>query len=207
MNYIQDTLRRQAAMFAALLGGGERRKEDEEMRTGRRGKKDPESGGDGALRIGFSAEKPEKRQVIPKGMAAWNRRLAGHGEGRLHQATGTRELAVAEIPIAESVEAESPFIENERSETARLNAEKNAVQWRKHDSVEQAFGIAEKISREGAFFGGRGAYADTAGAVPVVNGKVSAGTMVVVDHGMSAGELSRTFQRDARRYDGGYPLY
>ncbi len=51
MNYIEDALRRQAAMFAALLGGGQRREEDEEKRAGSGGETEPESGVDGALRV------------------------------------------------------------------------------------------------------------------------------------------------------------
>ncbi|WP_312279585.1 hypothetical protein [Oscillibacter sp.] len=207
MNYIEDALRRQAAMFAVLLGGGQRRKEDEEKQAGRNGETAAESGGDGALRLRSFDEEPEERQGFPGEMAAWNRLLARRGEGRLHQATGTREMTVAEIPTAESMGAESPFMGSGRRETTRLNAGENAVRRKNGDGTGQGVGAAEMISPEGVFFGSGGTHAGIAGTVPVAEGGVSAGTMLVVDGGMSAGELSRAFQRDARRYDGGYPLY
>ncbi|WP_312636834.1 hypothetical protein [Oscillibacter sp.] len=206
MNYIEDALRRQAAIFALLLGGGQRRKEDEEKQAGRNGETAVESGGDGALRFRSFDEEPEEREGFPGEMAAWNRRLARRGEGRLHQAAGMREMTVAEIPTAGSMGAESPFMGSGLAETARLNAEKNAVRKRNSIGAGQGVGGAEMIFPEESF-GNGGTHAGTAGTAPVADGGVSAGTMLVVEGGMSAGELSRAFQRDARRYDGGYPLY
>lgn len=206
MNYIEDALRRQAAIFSLLLGGRQRRKEDEEKQAGRNGETAAESGGDGALRLRSFDEGPEERTGSPGEMAAWNRLLARRGEGRIHQAAGMREMTVAENSTAGSMGAESPFMGSGLAETARLNTEKNAVRKRNSIDAGQGVGGAEMIFPQ-EFFGDRGTHAGTAGVVPVANGGVSSGTMLVVDGGMSAGELSRAFQRDARRYDGGYPLY
>lgn len=195
MNYIEDALRRQAAMFAALLGGEQRREEDEEKRAGSGGETEPESGGDGALRVLSHTEKPEERQGFPGEMAAWNRLLARRGEGRLHQAAGTRELTDADIATAGSMGAENSFMRSGRTETAWLNVERNAIQRKNGAGTGQGVDRAEMISPEEFFSEGGEADAETAG------------TVLVVDGGVSAGELSRTFQRDARRYDGGYPLY
>lgn len=195
MNYIEDALRRQAAMFAALLGGGQRREEDEEKRAGSSGETESESGGDGALRVLSHTEKPEERQGFPGEMAAWNRLLARRGEERLHQAAGTGDLAAAELSTAGSMGAENSFMRSGRTETARLNVGRNAIQRKNGAGTEQGLGGAEMIYPGEFFFEGGGAAAETAGPV------------LVVDGGVSAGELSRTFQRDARRYDGGYPLY
>ncbi|WP_293007549.1 MULTISPECIES: hypothetical protein [unclassified Oscillibacter] len=206
MNYIEEALRRQAAIFGLLLGGGQRRKEDEEKQAERNGETEAESGGDGALRLRSFDEGSEERPGSPGEMAAWNRLLARRREGRLHQAAGMREMTVTEIPSAGSMGAESPFMESGLADTAQLNAEKNAVWKRNSIGAGQGFGGAELIFPE-EFFEDRGTHDGTAGTVPVADGGVSAGTMLVVDGGMSAGELSRAFQRDARRYDGGYPLY
>lgn len=195
MNYIEDALRRQAAMFAALLGGGRRREEDEEKRAGSSGESEPESGGDGALRVLSPTEKPEERQGFSGEMAVWNRLLARRGEGRLHQAAETLELTDADIATVGSMGAENSFMRSGRTETAWLNVKRNAIQGKNGAGTEQGLGGAEMIFPEELFFEGRGAAAETAGPV------------LVVDGGVSAGELSRTFQRDARRYDGGYPLY
>ncbi|WP_369282750.1 hypothetical protein [Oscillibacter sp. GMB15532] len=195
MNYIEDALRRQAAMFAALLGGGQWREKNEERQAGNNGKAEWESGGDGALRGLSRTEEPEERQGFPREMAAWNRLLARRGEGQVFQAAGTREQTDEELHTVERMSAESPLVRSRRAETVRLNAERTAVQGRNSAGTGAGLGEVEMSIPGELHFKSGGTNAGTTG------------TVLVVDGGVSAGELSRTFQRDARRYDGGYPLY
>lgn len=184
MNYIEETLRRQAVAFAVLLSGGQSPGEDAEKWTGDSRDAGMQSNkGKGALRVlpqpplpstHLRTKEPGRRQRFPGEMEEWNQALARQRKERLYQVTGTQESMAAENFPARSIPEE--FIKKNLG------------------GVETETGFGDTGGR---WF--RDAFSERE--------EDDAQTVLVVDGGVSAGELSRTFQRDARRYDGGYPLY
>lgn len=201
MNYIEEELRRQAEAFAGLLGGGAKREKDAaETDPGREGRETAESRGDGALRARPRREAEELKRGGAEAMAVWNQELLRRRNSRLRQMAGILGLTAAEM--------EANPARGVRANLSRIASERLAGR-------EEGFAAtALNLSGSGTLLGARGvsggarAFRPTGGDFDGGKGfEASTGTVLVVDGGLSAGELSRTFQRDARRYDGGYPLY
>lgn len=181
MNYVERELRRQAEAFAALMSGGKRERDAEETKQGR-GEAAAEVGGGGGLHARFTAGEAAlgrgaRGETEPGSRAPWRR-----GEDGLWQA------------------AEAPG----QTETAAA-----VSAWRGPMETERFGPWAGVFSGTRHGSGGAPALRETEGAfrVGVPGLAASAGTVLEVDGGLSAGELSQAVQRDARRYDGGYPLY
>jgi len=194
MNYIEEELRRQAAAFASLLGGGtDREKGTAEKDTDRGRMQAAEGAGDGALRRCPTAQTLKRD---PAGeMAEWNRMLRCRSAQNFRQAVNalglTETEAEAETAAAERTQAAGT---GQEPAGARMGRDENSAAVIRTE----AGSGTDTVRRMGRIAGNGGA---------MRNFGDSAETVFVVDGGMSAGELSRTFQRDARRYDGEYPLY
>ena len=182
MDYIQEELRRQRAALAGLLLGG----------TPRRSEGDHGDGGGAPPPPRSSGGQPE---AVPAGAAALSK--------------GRRALFPAEGG------GESP-----RSQAGGLTAPEAEALWRSASAGE---GFSVKPGRRGsvrleeaalsALAGGGteapglpGPQGSAGGAVPE---RTAAEFLPVESGGGSVGAeaLSRAFQRDARRYDGGFSLY
>lgn len=192
MNYIEEELRRQAAAFTALLGGGTDREEDPAETAGDRGTQAAESGENGVLRACPAAQRL-KRDPTGK-MAEWNQMLRRRSTQSFRQAANAPGLTETELEATAAGSNQAERTDSAWSDSRRMSRDEN------HTAAGRAeTGGGEDIVRR------MGKTAGYSGAE--INFGDSAQTVFVVDGGMSAEELSRTFQRDARRYDGGYPLY
>ena len=197
MNYIEELLRRQAAAFAALLRGEEETEPARERTDGAGSRSEERS---------FSAG---------TGMAEWNRRLAARSArayGETAQTAGMPQLAeTAETQAmlrrraADGAARREPTAE--ALESVLTGAEADEVDgWERTGGGSGMFtGNGRRIWRDG------NAYA-RAGTAPGDGGTEAAagagwGRSARAARDASAEELSREFERDARRYDGGYPLY
>lgn len=193
MNYIEEELRRQAAAFAALLGGGTDREKDTAEKTADRERTQAaEGGGDGVLRV-CPAAQILRRDPTGK-MAEWDQSLRRRGTQRFQQAANALGLTETEL---------------EATAAGRNQAERTDPEWM---GLRRVARDENRAAAERAETGGGGDTVRRVRRTAGDNGKEmdfrdSVETVLVVDKGMSAGELSRAFQRDARRYDGGYPLY
>lgn len=196
MNYIEELLRRQAAVFAALLRGGEETDLTREQADG-------PAGVDG---------RNEGRELpAGKGMAEWNRRLAE----RSVRAYGETALAAGMPQEAETAGTQAMLRRRAADGAARR---KSAAQTPAGAEAGEADGLESSGGGSGMFAGnGRRTWRDgnayaRAGTAPGDGGTEAAagagwGRSARAARDASAEELSREFERDARRYDGGYPLY
>lgn len=195
MNYIEELLRRQAAAFAALLRGGEETEPARERTDGAGSRSEERS---------FSAG---------TGMTEWNRRLAE----RSARAYSETELTTGMPQVAETAGTQAML--RRRAADGAVRREPTA------EALESVLTGAEADEADGweRTGGGLGMLAGAgqtqrrdgnapvrAGTVPGDGGTEDAagwGRSVRAARDASAEELSREFERDARRYDGGYPLY
>lgn len=198
MNYIEELLRRQAAAFAALLRG-EEETEPARERT---------DGPDGA-----SGQSGEREFPAGTGMAEWNRRLAARSArayGETAQTAGMPQLAetagtqtmlrgrAADGAAHREPTAEAPAVVLTGAEADEADG------WERTGGGSGMLDGAGRTRRKG------GNAPIRAGAAPGDGGTEDAagwGRSVRGARGVSAEALSRAFERDARRYDGGYPLY
>ena len=196
MNYIEELLRRQAAAFAALLRGGEETEPARE-RT---------DGSDGGSGRSGGREFP-----AGTGMAEWNRRLAE----RSARAYSETELMTGMPQVAETAGTQAMLRRRAADGAARR---KSAAQTPAGAEAGEADGLESSGGGSGMFAGnGRRTWRDgnayaRAGTAPGDGGTEAAagagwGRSARAARDASAEELSREFERDARRYDGGYPLY
>ncbi|MEA4941373.1 hypothetical protein SDC9_99528 [bioreactor metagenome] len=191
MNYIEEELRRQAAAFAALLGGGTVREKDTAEKDADRGRMQAaESEGDSALRRCPSAQTLKRDPA--EGMAEWNRMLRRRSAQTFRQAANALGLTDTEVEAAAAERTQSARTGQEQA-GARMGWDENRAA-----AIQTETSGADTVRKMGRIAGDGGAERSF---------RDFAETVFMVDGGMSAGELSRTFQRDARRYDGGYPLY
>lgn len=195
MNYIEELLRRQAAAFAALLRGGEETEPARERTDGAGSRSEERS---------FSAE---------TGMTEWNRRLAE----RSARAYSETELTTGMPQVAETAGTQAMLRRRaadgavrreptaEALESVLTGAEADEV-----DGWERTGGGLGMLAGAGRTRRKGGNAPIRAGAAPGDGGTEDAadwGRSVRAARDTSAEELSREFERDARRYDGGYPLY
>ncbi len=195
MNYIEELLRRQAAAFAALLRGGEETEPARERTDGAGSRSEERS---------FSAG---------TGMTEWNRRLAE----RSARAYSETELTTGMPQVAETARTQAMLRRRaadgavrreptaEALESVLTGAEADEVDgWERTGGGLGMLAGVERTRRKG------GNAPIRAGAAPGDGGAEDAagwGRSVRAARDASAEELSREFERDARRYDGGYPLY
>lgn len=199
MNYIEKELRRQAAAFAALLGGGTDREKgtaekdaDAVEKDTDRGRTQKAEGAEGGALRRCPAAQTLKRDPAGE-MAEWNQMLRRRSAQIFHQAANTLGLTATEAETTAAERTQAAGTGRHRTE-ARMGWDENPAA-----AVRTKAGSgADTVRKMGRIAGNGGTERDFGD---------SAETVFVVDGGMSAGELSRTFQRDARRYDGGYPLY
>lgn len=193
MNYIEELLRRQAAAFAALLRGGEETEPARERTDGAGSRSEERS---------FSAG---------TGMTEWNRRLAE----RSARAYSETALTTGMPQVAETAGTQAMLRRRAADGAARR---KSAAQTPAGAEAGEADGLESSGGGSGMFAGnGRRTWRDgnayaRAGTAPGDGGTETAagagwGRSVRAARDASAEELSREFERDARRYDGGYPLY
>lgn len=198
MNYIEELLRRQAAVFAALLRGGEETDLTREQADG-------PAGVDG---------RNEGRELpAGKGMAEWNRRLAE----RSVRAYGETALAAGMPQTAETTETQAMLRRRAADGAARreptaeaLESVLTGAEADEVDGWERTGGGLGMLAGAGRTRRKGGNAPIRAGAAPGDGGTEDAagwGRSVRAARDASAEELSREFERDARRYDGGYPLY
>lgn len=196
MNYIEELLRRQAAVFAALLRGGEETEPAREQTDGP---------------AGVDGRSGEREVSAGTGMAEWNRRLAE----RSVRAYGETALAAGMPQTAETTETQAMLRRRAADGAARR---KSAAQTPAGAEAGEADGLESSGGGSGMFAGnGRRTWRDgnayaRAGTAPGDGGTEAAagagwGRSARAAGNASAEELSREFERDARRYDGGYPLY
>jgi len=126
-------------------------------------------------------------------MAEWNRTLRRRSTQNFRQAANALGLSETEAETAAAERTQATGTGRERAR-ARMGRDENPAA----ASRTEAGSGTDTVRRMGRIAGNGGAKK---------NFGDSAETVFVVDGGMSTGELSRTFQRDARRYDGEYPLY
>lgn len=193
MNYIEELLRRQAAAFAALLRGGEETESARERTDGAGSRSEERS---------FSAG---------TGMTEWNRRLAE----RSARAYSETELTTGMPQVAEMAGTQAMLRRRaadgaaRRKSTAQTPAGAEAGE---ADGLESSGGGPGTLAGAGRTRRKGGNAPIRAGAAPGDGGTEAAagagwGRSVRAARDASAEELSREFERDARRYDGGYPLY
>lgn len=196
MNYIEELLQRQAAVFAALLRGGEETDLTRERADGP---------------AGVDGRSGEREVSAGTGMAEWNRRLAE----RSVRAYGETALAAGMPQTAETTETQAMLRRRAADSAARR---KSAAQTPAGAEAGEADGLESSGGGSGMFAGnGRRTWRDgnayaRAGTAPGDGGTETAagagwGRSARAAGNASAEELSREFERDARRYDGGYPLY
>ena len=195
MNYIEELLRRQAAAFAALLRGGEETESARERTDGAGSRSEERS---------FSAG---------TGMTEWNRRLAE----RSARAYSETELTTGMPQVAETAGTQAMLRRRAADGAARREPTAEALEsvltgaeadevdgWERTGGGSGILAGAGRTRRKG------GNAPIRAGAAPGDGGTEDAdgwGRSVRAARDASAEELSREFERDARRYDGGYPLY
>lgn len=198
MNYIEELLRRQAAVFAALLRGGE---ETDLTREQADGLADVDGRNEG------------RELPAGKGMAEWNRRLAE----RSVRAYGETALAAGMPQTAETTETQAMLRRRAADGAARreptaeaLESVLTGAEADEVDGWERTGGGLGMLAGAGRTRRKGGNAPIRAGAAPGDGGTEDAagwGRSVRAARDASAEELSREFERDARRYDGGYPLY
>lgn len=195
MNYIEELLRRQAAAFAALLRGGEETEPARERTDGAGSRSEERS---------FSAG---------TGMTEWNRRLAE----RSARAYSETALAAGMPQTAETTETQAMLRRRAAPGAARREPTAEALESiltgaeaDEVDGWERTGGGLGMLAGAGRTRRKGGNAPIRAGAAPGDGGTEDAagwGRSVRAARDASAEELSREFERDARRYDGGYPLY
>ena len=195
MNYIEELLRRQAAAFAALLRGGEETEPARERTDGAGSRSEERS---------FSAG---------TGMAEWNRRLAE----RSARAYSETELTTGMPQVAETAGTQAMLRRRAADGAARreptaeaLESVLTGAEADEADGWERTGGGLGMLAGAGRTRRKGGNAPIRAGAAPGDGGTEDAagwGRSVRAARDASAEELSREFERDARRYDGGYPLY
>lgn len=198
MNYIEELLRRQAAAFAALLRGGEETESAREQTDG------PDGAG---------GRSGEREVSAGTGMAEWNRRLAE----RSARAYSETELTTGMPQVAETAETQAMLRRRaadgavRREPTAEaLESVLTGTEADEADGWERTVGGLGMLAGAGRTWRKGGNAPIRAGAAPGDGGTEDAagwGRSVRAARDASAEELSREFERDARRYDGGYPLY
>lgn len=200
MNYIEELLRRQAAVFAALLRGGE---ETDLTREQADGPADVDGRNEG------------RELPAGKGMAEWNRRLAE----RSVRAYGETALAAGMPQTAETTETQAMLRRRAADGAARrkptaeaLESVLTGAEADEVDGWERTGGGLGMLAGAGRTRRKGGNAPIRAGAAPGDGGTEAAawagwGRSARAARDASAEELSREFERDARRYDGGYPLY
>ena len=195
MNYIEELLRRQAAAFAALLWGGEETEPARERTDGAGSRSEERS---------FSAG---------TGMTEWNRRLAE----RSARAYSETELTTGMPQVAETAGTQAMLRRRAADGAARreptaeaLESVLTGAEADEADGGERTGGGLGMLAGAGRTRRKGGNAPIRAGAAPGDGGTEDAagwGRSVRAARDASAEELSREFERDARRYDGGYPLY
>ena len=195
MNYIEELLRRQAAAFAALLRGGEETEPARERTDGAGSRSEERS---------FSAG---------TGMTEWNRRLAE----RSARAYSETELTTGMPQVAEMAGTQAMLRRRAADGAARreptaeaLESVLTGAEADEADGWERTGGWLGMLAGAGRTRRKGGNAPIRAGAAPGDGGTEDAagwGRSVRAARDASAEELSREFERDARRYDGGYPLY
>lgn len=195
MNYIEELLRRQAAAFAALLRGGEETEPARERTDGAGSRSEERS---------FSAG---------TGMTEWNRRLAE----RSVRAYGETALAAGMPQVAETAGTQAMLRRRAADGAARREPTAEALESiltgaeaDEADGWERTGGGLGMLAGVGRTRRKGGNAPIRAGAAPGDGGTEDGagwGRSVRAARDASAEELSREFERDARRYDGGYPLY
>lgn len=193
MNYIEEELRRQAAAFAALLGGGPGRVENTAEKIGDCERTQAEEGGgDGVLRV-CPAAQMLRRDPTGK-MAEWNQTLRRRSAQSFRQAANALGLTQTELEETMAERNQAERTEPEWMGSRRVNRDEDRAAAERM----KACGGGDTIRR----------VRKTAGdGDQKINFRDCMETILVLNESVSAGELSRVFQRDARRYDGGYPLY
>lgn len=195
MNYIEELLRRQAAAFAALLRGGEETESARERTDGAGSRSEERS---------FSAG---------TGMAEWNRRLAE----RSARAYSETALAAGMPQVAETAGTQAMLRRRAADGAARREPTAEALESiltgaeaDEADGWERTGGGLGMLAGAGRTRRKGGNAPIRAGTAPGDGGTEDAagwGRSVRAARDASAEALSRAFERDARRYDGGYPLY
>lgn len=200
MNYIEELLRRQAAAFAALLRGGEETDLTQEQADG----------------LADVDGRNEGRELpAGKGMAEWNRRLAE----RSARAYGETALAAGMPQVAETAGTQAMLRRRAADGAARREPTAEALESVLTGAEADEANGWERTGGGPGTLAGAGQTQRRDGNAPVRAGTVpgdggteaAAGAdwerSVRAARDASAEELSREFERDARRYDGGYPLY
>lgn len=200
MNYIEELLRRQAAAFAALLRGGEETEPAREQTDG------PDGAG---------GRSGEREVSAGTGMAEWNRRLAE----RSARAYSETELTTGMPQVAETAGTQTMLRGRaadgaaHREPTAEtLEGVLTGAEADEADGLESSGGGLGTLAGAGRTLRKGGNAPIRAGTAPGDGGMEDAAgagweRSVRGARGVSAEALSRAFERDARRYDGGYPLY
>lgn len=195
MNYIEELLRRQAAAFAALLRGGEETEPARERTDGAGSRSEERS---------FSAG---------TGMAEWNRRLAE----RSARAYSETELTTGMPQVAETAGTQAMLRRRAADGAARREPTAEALESVLTGAEADEVDGWERTGGGLGMLAGAGRTRRKGGNAPIRAGAASGdggtedaagwGRSVRAARDASAEELSREFERDARRYDGGYPLY
>ena len=195
MNYIEELLRRQAAAFAALLRGGEETESARERTDGAGSRSEERS---------FSAG---------TGMTEWNRRLAE----RSARAYSETELTTGMPQVAETAGTQAMLRRRAADGAARREPTAEALESVLTGAEADEVDGWERTGGGSGILAGAGRTRRKGGNAPIRAGAApgDGGTEDVAGWGRSvraardasAEKLSREFERDARRYDGGYPLY
>lgn len=195
MNYIEELLRRQAAAFAALLRGGEETEPARERTDGAGSRSEERS---------FSAG---------TGMTEWNRRLAE----RSVRAYGETALAAGMPQVAETAGTQAMLRRRAADGAARREPTAEALESVLTGAEADEVDGWERTGGGLGMLAGAGRTRRKGGNAPIRAGAALGdggtedaagwGRSVRAARDASAEELSREFERDARRYDGGYPLY
>ena len=198
MNYIEELLRQQAAVFAALLRGGEETDLTRERADGP---------------AGVDGRSGEREVSAGTGMAEWNRRLAE----RSARAYSETALTTGMPQVAETAETQAMLRRRAADGAARREPTAEALESiltgaeaDEADGWERTGGGLGMLAGAGRTRRKGGNAPIRAGAALVDGGTEDAagwGRSARAARDASAEELSREFERDARRYDGGYPLY
>lgn len=200
MNYIEELLRRQAAVFAALLRGGEETDLTRERADGP---------------AGVDGRSGEREVSAGTGMAEWNRRLAE----RSVRAYGETALEAGMPQTAETTETQAMLRRRAADGAARreptaetLEGVLTGAEADEADGWERSGGGPGTLAGVGRTRRRDGNAPVRAGTAPGDGGAEDAAgagweRSVRAAGNASAEALSRAFERDARRYDGGYPLY
>ena len=198
MNYIEELLRRQAAAFAALLRGGEETNLTRERADGP---------------AGVDGRSGEREVSAGTGMAEWNRRLAE----RSARAYSETELTTGMPQVAETAGTQAMLRRRAADGGARREPTAEALESVLTGAEADEVDGWERTGGGLGMLAGAGRTRRKGGNAPIRAGAALGdggtedaagwGRSVRAARDASAEELSREFERDARRYDGGYPLY